>query len=248
MKKALLIFILFLNISSGVGQVIKRDSINLTTRIIELESKIVNLESQVQILNERKDYFQNTLSEQTNKFSLIIGAIISIIGLLTFTGYKYEIKRVKKAFESLINNREKEQKDFKQKVYKLLTKTYKSSANSNTMISEEFANSGIFIGSFIHKLITAKNLNDLYEVIHLLESEKKVKEKDLIDCKESLIVNLMDAQELFNKQINLDIRNTLVIKEREREIFYYLDEISKSEIDDARNEISKIRADILRFK
>ncbi len=250
MKKGILSFILLCSILILNAQSVKIDSnsIKLQKRIEKLEKEIISQGNEIKILNERKDYYQNTLSDQTTRFSIIIGAIISLIGLITFVGYKSEIKKNRASFEKLLEIAVNEQKEFKQRVFKLLIKTYKSSANNNTMISEEFSRLDLHIGSFIHKLISAKNLNDCYDVVLTLEMENDKKIKELNDCKDSLLVNLFDAQEVFSNNIRNDLKNTLIIKDREKEIYFYLNEIAKSELSEVRDEISKIRADLLRFK
>jgi len=203
------------------------DSLELSIQKSEfrnLQNTVSELSKKLEIYENNSIYFGNMLDEQTNRFSLIIGSLIGMIGLITFISYKIEIVRLKKDYSKKISNVESLLTDFK--------KEYKKTENSLNLALANI--------SRMHA-IEAKQKNDKYYmfVSFLRSLDFGLKSNDLNDIEKFKLTK--DYKNVHNycknlpkyfDEINFDEdKKALLLEDKERilKVLDSLDNVSQLE-------------------
>ena len=152
------------------------------SRLNELNTKVDSLLKATEKFNEEKNYFTTALSSQTTIFTLIISIIVSLIGLVSFLGFKFEIKKYKEETQVIIDRQNKVIESFD-----------KTSKKHDDMINEAFGSIYVMVATANKKHI---DLNYIFSL-------KAAKHMFLSNNYKSSIANLESVYALVEKnQIN----------------------------------------------
>lgn len=134
--------------------------------------EIENLKLEILKLRTKQEFFGNFLDEQTARFSIIVAAILSLIGIFTYTGFKIEINRINAKIQESISAIENEFRTFKdimdkheQKMSKIYTEFFASNM-------ERYAKEGQYFDAFWFALYSAQEST---VSLPLLKEERKIK-------------------------------------------------------------------------
>jgi hypothetical protein len=181
---------------------------------IKLKKLNEELKNQLIIYKAKEDYFAVALEDQSNRFALIVSILAASIGLISFSWYKSEKKRINKKFVSFEIEFNKIKTDSK----KLERKSLSTSGNALSLIATLASKDKAIIAAFTYKISAAR---DFYKS-DLLE--------DKIDHSVTL-ANLQYAKKVFEEIIKND-KSVDQLLEHKDNIFEDLNEMKQSDNDD----------------
>jgi len=214
------------NINQNEESIIKSRTELVQSQLQKLDSMIIDLKNQLIIYKAKEDYYAAALGDQSNRFVLIVSVFVASLGIISFSWYKIEKKKIKKRFKSF----GEEFKVIKNENTKLESNLYLTSANAFALIAYTFRKSKHFTESFEYNLIAARDHykslkligeDDYKVVINILEGSlkdfdeinKNISLKDEISKKRDLILKyietLQNAENGKIKNLCADIRVSL---------------------------------------
>ena len=109
MQMKTLISVLFITIcfncvaQDSIEKVSMSSSTNMELVLKRLEIKIDSLSTNIEQLKQERNYFQAALSSETTIFTMIFGAVFSVIGFFSFLIVKIQLHGSEKKVELMIN-------------------------------------------------------------------------------------------------------------------------------------------------
>lgn len=180
----------------------------------KLDSINRNLKEQLIIYKAKEDYFAAALSDQSNRFILIVTILLALLGLFSFSWYSVEKKKINRKFKSFGEEISK----MKKENAALNADLCKTSGNAYAVISKTERRSGSYINSFRFAICAARentkakmgNGNDFsIAIVHLNEAKKdfEIIVKDVINVSQVIeikngvfddldIIHMSNAEEI----------------------------------------------------
>lgn len=193
---------------------------------IKLKKLNEELKNQLIIYKAKEDYFAVALEDQSNRFALIVSILAASLGLISFSWYKSEKKRINKKFVSFEIEFNKIKTDSKNLERKLLS----TSGNAYSLIATLASKDKAIVAAFEYKISAAR---DFYKS-DLLE--------DKIDHSVTLS-NLKYAKKVFEEIIKND-KSVDQLLEHKDSIFEDLNVMKHADNDDILYLAAEIRNSI----
>jgi hypothetical protein len=181
---------------------------------IKLKKLNEDLKNQLIIYKAKEDYFAVALEDQSNRFALFVSLLAASLGLISFSWYKSEKKRINNKFASFEIEFNKIKTDSKKLERKLLS----TSGNAYSLIATLAKKDKALVAALGYKISAAR---DFYKS-DLLE--------DKIDHSVTL-ANLKYAKKVFEEIIKND-KSVDQLLEHKDNIFEDLNEIKHADNDD----------------
>lgn len=226
MKKYIIISLLAYTSAFSKEDINRKSSVDSISSILkakvelnqnsEIKLKKLNeeLKNQLIIYKAKEDYFAVALEDQSNRFALIVSILAASLGLISFSWYKSEKKRINKKFVSFEIEFNKLKTDSKN----LERKSLSSSGNALSLIATLARKDKAIIAAFVYNISAAR---DFYKS-ELLEGK--------IDHSVTL-ANLKYAKKVFEEIIKND-KSVDQLLEHKDNIFEDLNEMKQSDNDD----------------
>lgn len=248
MKKITLLFILLSLVSfsqnkSSDDELIlineKIDSLKLSKNNIEkgilalkeiTNKRSDSLEKELLFYRTKEDYYSTALSDQGNRFTLIISGIMALFALISFGAFKYEVSLLRNETNYKLKKHKKEIKKYKDQLKNTNSELVAAKGNLNTSIAVHFEKEENYPQSFNFYLAAALN--------HA-QSESKKDEKDTDEIFKVCIINLECALVNLNKITSDDDKDLLKTIIDLCKIT--MDDISEFDDDKVKNLIAQIR-------
>jgi hypothetical protein len=181
---------------------------------IKLKKLNEDLKNQLIIYKAKEDYFSVALEDQSNRFALIVSILVAALGLISFSWFKSEKKRINNKFVSFEIEFNKIKTDSKKFERKLLS----TSGNAYSLIATLARKENAIVAAFVYKISAAR---DFYK-------------SDLLEGKiehSITLANLQYAKKVFEEIIKND-KSVVQLLEHKDNIFEDLNEIKYSDNDD----------------
>lgn len=203
---------------------------------IENKKEINSLNEIVKTAKIKEEMYSNALNSQTAIFSVIVAAIIALIGLVTWTGYKIEIRKIKKEFNQLIENQESKFEEFVNHILNLEQDYSLTAAHTAVLIAVNTEKKESHNESYYYRLQAA--------YYHAMRANK---------------LNLLKKENTDNIEISINVHldkayNTLNIAAAKyldinSEVFNYIDTIAKEfKNEDIQQKCAKIRVKLYELR
>lgn len=230
MKKILLIFIFIICVALKLQSNETKRTIQVSDSIIKilktqiaignlnqnkLDSLNNDLRNQLIIYKAKEDYFAVALEDQSNRFALIITALLAFLGVISFSWYRIEKLKINRKFNSFNQEFEKLKKENE----KLNSRLCATAGNAFSLIALKFREVKSFLFSFEYSIYAARenckaekqgDNNDFKVVITILklalgdfnEVRKDATLKDeLAKIKDSLLEDIQLIQSVDNNDV-----------------------------------------------
>lgn len=259
MKIIFLILLLTVNISIAQTDSIKYDvnglakleKIKLTQDSLSIEIGELNLQLIENLKNKdslnrellyykvKEDYYSSALSNQTNKFGVIITVIVGLFALISFGAFKYEIIRLNEESDEKFIKQKKLFKKQKKKNGKIKSSLERARGNLHVTIALLLKKEENYKAAFIYYIMGARDrlvdikrysIDEEYPVlIQNLNSAMKMLGK--ITPSKNVIEYLNKENEAINKCLNKLLKTeNLKVRNLTSEIITKLEELNKIEV------------------
>lgn len=193
------------------------------------QSKIIDsLKSELLFYRVKEDYYATALSDQSTRFSLIVGAIVGLVALVSFAGFKNEVRKHKKDYERQLKKLKDKVIEYDLKILKHEYSLNIASGNIFTVISQGFEAQNNHFLAFQFYLASARS----HSKAGIAAQGNKIKTKEEIeDTLKYAELNMEKAVEIL-KKIILNDNHKEEFKENSKMLFEDLDIIigTKNEI------------------
>ncbi len=169
----------------------------------------------------KEDYFTEALGEQANRFSLIIASILGFVGLVTFSSFRNEVKKMQKNYETQVSLLKKELNLYVEKSKEHDNKIQVVSGNFFTLAADVFIEKGDFILA-LELCLAAAHANSLAVRMPVEDNQTK----DSVNPFTYAINNMKSAMQSLNN-IKEETSNEQILKDKSQELFNMLKVISE---------------------
>jgi hypothetical protein len=159
----------------------------------QLLLRIDTLQAQLEKHRFAENFLDSALEEQANRFSLIIGALLTAVGLLTYQGFRHEIHRLHAEITNQINEQKAEIDAAISRVDQAELRLMSTSGNVHRTIAELYANRARYVAAFQHSFTAAGFFYNRYK----LASNKT--EADALRLRKAAIANLRLSMRLIEQ-------------------------------------------------
>lgn len=219
--------------SKNINDSLYETKINNNENLLKFKSDSLNKELLYYKIKE--DYYSTALSDQGNRFTLIVSGILVLFTLVSFGAFKYEISNIKKETNHKLKVHKDEINNYKKKLSKTITELKSAKGNLNTSIALHFEKEEKYGQAFIFYIGASVGHGHLYK-----EKKKKKQlgydeKKRFKTCIANLNLALKNLKLIENPKENEAINNSLdSIKKN-------IDKIYRFDNEDVKNLISQIR-------
>lgn len=189
------------NQDSLLTEVQKVFNIQLAINKKEYLEIIDSLNYNINSYEQNEKYYSNALSSQTTIFSVIVTILLVLTGLISYTSFKLELKKVKKQYKQSIENYKKIEERFSETDYELysaiglLWHEKGLRAESIKFFARAFSHACEYV---INSDEIIENINTVNKVLNSLsDSEIKILKKD----KEEIFKYLDKTSNINNSEI-----------------------------------------------
>tara|TARA_R110002049_G_scaffold284809_3_gene465515 strand:+ start:617 stop:1396 length:780 start_codon:yes stop_codon:yes gene_type:complete len=221
---------------------LNRSELNQNLKIEKL-NKLVNfktdsLEKELLYFKVKEDYYSTALSDQANRFTLIISGILALLALLSFGLFKNEVSKIRLETDKKLSKHKKEIKKYKKQLLETNTDLKSAKGNLSTAIAKHFEKEKDFAHSFFYYVAAAKGHG---ESANEKANPEEASETNYAVC----LSNIRLAMDSLDKiELEEDIE-TLKIKPELTQT--YMDDVSKIENVEVRNKIAEVRVKFLKL-
>jgi phosphotransferase system IIB component len=242
----LILLLLFFSINSysknnNQSKVDSSYSVNLERKISHLESLIKSNDSLNKELihyKVKEDYYSVALSDQGERFTLIVSGILALFALGSFGIFKYEMLKINEEVEFKLSEQRNKVKKQKKKLSKTISELKSANGNLNTSIGIHFEKEKDYKKAFKFYLYAADRHGNS------AKRRKKSKENsEEINHYETCIANLKLALKNL-KLINKDNINIDKFKKEFEKGNKTIDTIYALNNEEVKNLISEIRIEL----
>jgi hypothetical protein len=195
----------------------------LTERIESLRTGNSTLEKDLLYYRAKEDYYSAALADQSTRFALIASGLLLAFSFISYAGFRYEIKKFKKASDERIKKVSKTYKKSKAKFDKLKTQHFKSEGNLAATISGSLREKEMIFEAAYYSMVAADAHNSHCERILKEMTEEEISERE--DMYSAVFGNLKTAINTFNDLVENGSISKYQIKDSEKflkEIFQNL--------------------------
>jgi hypothetical protein len=206
---------------------------------IKIEMLIREIDDLKELAKEhkiREEYFTSILDEQVQRFSLIVGGIVFLFGLLTFGNIRYEISRNTREIDERISVINAKYEEKLKKLDAMESKLFSVTANTFKLISHLCKTNGEKIYAFAYSMCVLENL--------VFRLNCKLDEKETKSVKELFGINLQLSEKLL-KSIPIDYQHTENTKEADEIIISAFQTLVSLKDNETQNRIAKLRSTYL---
>jgi hypothetical protein len=244
MKKTILLLILLVNLSI-FSQKISEQNTHKETHLItkntirdslSKKQESINftrdsLEKEILFYRVKEDYYTTALSDQANRFTLIITGILALFAIISFGAFKYEVLKIREETDIKLKNHKKSIKEYKKQLYETNKELKSAKGNLSTSIAKYFEKEDDHANAFCYYLAAAK-----------AHGESK-KDKETLEASEEKPFGVC----LINLGLSLDCLNKIESSKHKEKLKSNLTTILKAmdgihNLND--NEVKKIIAEI----
>jgi hypothetical protein len=243
MKNIFLLFLLIFT-TTFYSQTKNLDSKNKKENLSE--AKIKNIENLLKFKSDslnkellyykvKEDYYSTALSDQGNRFTLILSGILAVFALVSFGAFKYEISNIKKETNQKIKIHKDEINNYKKKLSKTITELKGAKGNLNTSIALYFEKQEKYAQAFIFYIGASIGHGHSYNGKKKSQKVNDDEKKRFKTCITNLNLALKNLKLIENPKDDDSINDSLdSIKKN-------MDKIYRFENDEVKNLISQIR-------
>lgn len=225
---------------------------NFENRLNELSNSIVelnqyqkntialndSLKKELQYYRIKEDYYSDALGDQSNRFALIVGAIIGLLALISFTGFKIELDRIKKNTQKQLEDQRDEFKKYGSSIKIVESNLKKTSANTFVALARKSVTDKKWVLALEYQIIASSRHAESVLIDVELLRDRLIIEKE-VDYK-PIVANLKLAVISLNK-IKADIALKSALKKKLDSIRKLLDTLNNIDSDDAIDLVAEIR-------
>lgn len=225
---------------------------NFENRLNELSNSIVelnqyqkntialndSLKKELQYYRIKEDYYSDALGDQSNRFALIVGAIIGLLALISFTGFKIELDRIKKNTQKQLEDQRDEFKKYGSSIKIVESNLKKTSANTFVALARKSVTDKKWVLALECQIIASSRHAESVLIDVELLRDRLIIEKE-VDYK-PIVANLKLAVISLNK-IKADIALKSALKKKLDSIRKLLDTLNNIDSDDAIDLVAEIR-------
>ncbi len=184
----------------------EKDSVEEHFEVIQLEKSLDELKEKIKSVNDslnreienyesKEDYYSVALEDQSNRFALIVTGLLAILALVSYSGYKIEIHRLRKNVAKLLHEQKTEFEDYKKRILKLDSGLSTSAANTFSTVADNYFREESWLLSLEFSLCAARDhANSAMLDIELGNDSKEDK-----DRYEFVVGNLESAVDAQNR-------------------------------------------------
>jgi phosphopantetheinyl transferase (holo-ACP synthase) len=115
------------------------------------------LEKEISKYQAREDYLSVALEDQASRFSLIVGSLLALVTLITFTGFYAKVHVLKKKYTKKTDRLNKEFSKYKSEMNTQNILSSISNGNINTLAADNYKRSSELFMSFEYFLAAARH-------------------------------------------------------------------------------------------
>lgn len=179
-----------------------------------------SLEKELLFYKVKEDFYTAALSDQANRFTLIITGILALFTIISFGAFKYEVLKIREETDLKLKKHKKEIKDYKKQLSETNIELTGAKANLSTSIAKYFEKENDHVSAFYFYLSAAKShgerkwtdaidseesakesfgvcLTNLDLAVNCLNNITTVKEKTKLKAKLSAVNKLLDLTHNF---------------------------------------------------
>ena len=203
-----------------------------------INSKNDSLEKELLYFKVKEDYYSTALSNQANRFTLIISGILALLALLSFGLFKIEISKIRQETNKKLSKHKKEIKKYKKQLSETNTDLKGAKGNLYTAIAKHFEKENNFVNAFFYYLTAAKNHGHLPNK-NLTQDKKS--EKDYSVCQSNINLAMDSLKKIKSDD---DIESLKLKLESSQKI---MDFITNIESEKVKNKIAEVRVEFLKL-
>ncbi|AUC20620.1 hypothetical protein BTO15_00150 [Polaribacter sejongensis] len=191
-----------------------------------------SLEKELLFFKVKEDYYATALSEQANRFTLIISGILALFAIISFGAFKYEVSSIRKETSIKLNNHKKEIKKYKTQLKQTNLDLKGAKANLSTSIAKHSEKENDYSTAFQYYIIAAREHGQ-----SSIGRNKEIKNNDK-STEEIFNVCIINLNFALNSLQKMKPHQVEIKNEKIRKI---IDDIYLFENEDVKNLIAKIR-------
>jgi hypothetical protein len=226
------------------------DSTNTAQKIFE--KKLISLETlhksyadsinrELNFYRLKEDYFTVALEDQSNRFTLIVSTFAGLVALVSFAGFRSEIIKLKKEYETQVNLVKNELTAYKKKNKEYDKSMQVASGNIFALAADGFSSKGEYILALEFYLASAR--------AHSLSGQMLVEDNESTEGKNPFFYatgNLKSAIDSLGKIIEVP-KNKHILQEKSTKLLEELTTISQSKDPDLLDLCAEFRVTINNF-
>jgi|GEM_PF-2623542 len=214
---------------------ISHDSLLEKSKVL-MNFKSDSLEKELLYYKVKEDFYTAALSDQANRFTLIITGILALFAIISFGAFKYEVLKIREETDFKLSKHKKEIKKYK----KLLTETNNdlkgAKGNLSTSIALHFEKEKNYFSAFYYYLLAAKSHGEHNENIKKTDDADSTEDNIYTTCKTNLNLAMDNL-----KKITSD-RDKESLEEKSTKIKKIMSDVSNLDNDEVKTLIAIIRA------
>jgi hypothetical protein len=209
---------------------------NIGTAQEELAARVDSLSGVVLRHDIGTEFFDSALDEQVNRFALIVGALLALVGLLGYGGFRYEVDRVRRETREEIARYEKKHEDIENKMNNAMMRMALIHGNTLRLISDISVTQGRLGPAFEYALGSAASHHERYR----MNTQKNQKSLTVANA------NLKTAKKLLAR-LDLSGRDGSYLQKNVNGLKRSLDELGRSENEETIQETAAMRIQLRKY-
>jgi hypothetical protein len=209
---------------------------------IEAQSQIDLLQKELVYYRVKDDYYSDALSEQSNRFIFYTSILFGIFFVLTWTGFRSQVKSLKKNTKKQIADQFSELEIVSNRIDKIGSGIYGISGNLNTTMGEKYYSERKLELAFYKYMIAGVEHCNADKYYY----EKNSKQPDLDSIYYSGINNLSLAMEICSDLKEREI-NKRFWKQYSPALIYHLNQLDDIKDENVTNAVAELRVAINNF-
>jgi hypothetical protein len=166
-----------------------------------------SLEKELLFYKVKEDFYTAALSDQANRFTLIITGILALFAVISFGAFKYEVLKIREETDFKLKKNKKEIENYKKQLSETNIELTGAKANLSTSIAKYFEKENDHVSAFFYYLSAAKSHGESKWSKNVSESEEPEK-KPFDVC----LINLDFAIDCLNKITTTKEKTKLKLK------------------------------------
>ncbi|MCK8492902.1 hypothetical protein M0L20_13625 [Spirosoma sp. RP8] len=215
------------------------DSLKIRMNNIETiyQKRTDSLQKELQFYKIKEDYYSDAMSDQANRFSLLVGGLLALAGLLSWGVIKYEVVTLRKEVEEILT----EQMSINDGLLLKNKDDYRRNNFSMALILQTMMQSSILAekryNAFLESILIIDLLTQVYGKTNSIEE----KNNDLLRLKGISNLALANSRSIINNE--LSIIDKVMLHNQKKVILQLLnDSILKMDDPDILEDLHSIKA------
>jgi hypothetical protein len=137
----------------------------ITAENSRLKSQLDSLQDDLSKHRYAENFYDAALEDQANRFSLIIGSLLVIIGGITFAGFRQEVRRLEQELRAAIKFQEAKANDVERRVAEMEIFTRRMAGNTYAALAGVYESQQKYLLAVVPRLLAAGNFYASYTAI-----------------------------------------------------------------------------------